>query len=72
MILRGYIEDGETLVDAIARVAVLAGQNGFEGYEICCSKCQRYYGEDLSCYCTQRERKLYEQSLINDQRRKNL
>lgn len=39
-ILKGYIEEGETMADAIARVAVLAGQNEFNGYEICCRECR--------------------------------
>jgi len=37
--LIGYVEDGETLPDAIARVAVMAGQNGIQEYEIRCRGC---------------------------------
>jgi hypothetical protein len=51
MILKGYIEKGEFLFDAIARVAVLAGQNGFEGYSINCRKCDTPYDEKFLCKC---------------------
>lgn len=59
MILKGYIEEGETMLDAIARVAVLAGQNQMDGYEILCRKCNWPYQKDgggYSCLCVIREK----------------
>lgn len=53
-VLKGYIEEGETFVDAVARVAVLAGQNGFMGYEICCRTCGKAYGKNFDCACTRK------------------
>jgi hypothetical protein len=55
MILRGYIENGETMFEAIVRVSVIAGQNGCTGYEICCRQCNERYEKDgvgYSCACT--------------------
>lgn len=55
MILIGYIEDGETMFEAITRVATLAGQNGMNGYEICCRVCNTRYEKDCggyTCFCT--------------------
>lgn len=51
MILRGYIEEGETPLDAIGRIAILAGQNGMEGYALCCRKCDTPYAADYNCEC---------------------
>ena len=51
MILKVYVEEGERLVDAIARVAILAGQNGFKGYEIHCRECDELIGPEPPCYC---------------------
>lgn len=50
-ILHGYIEEGESFVDAVRRVACLAGQNGFDGYEIRCKKCDEAYPENFMCKC---------------------
>jgi hypothetical protein len=56
MTLRGYIENGETMFDAIARVSVLAGQNGCTDYEIRCRVCDWPYEKHerggYQCACT--------------------
>jgi len=48
--LHGYIEAGETAGDAIARIAVLAGQNGFD-YELRCRECDTAFREYFRCEC---------------------
>jgi len=55
MILKSYIEDGERPVDAIARIAVLAGQNGCDGYALMCRKCDMPFTENFDCDCTVRK-----------------
>lgn len=66
MILKGYVEQGEMLADAIARVAVLAGQNGFNGYEIHCRKCDELIGPEPPCYCMrQQRRRLSPESVVD-------
>lgn len=56
--LIGYIEDGERMVDAIARVACLAGQNGYTGYAIHCRTCNEPFGDGPTCYCTRKEQQI--------------
>ena len=60
MVLKGYIEEGERPIDAIARIAVLAGQNGCSGYALCCRKCNMPYAEYYGCEC---EEKIYQDYL---------
>ena len=54
-ILHGYIEEGESFADAVCRVACLAGQNKFDGYEIRCRECDTVYPENFMCRCLQKE-----------------
>jgi len=55
--LKWYIEKGETPFDAIARLATMAGQNGFTSYALHCRTCDQPFKENYECGCSKPETK---------------